>query len=233
MRSSFGAEATPHRTDPNCRTQKEGTLQVSRPSISSSTPRSPRSIVFAVQQSWATTDFSGRFATRLSSITYSVFCSRSQPAMLQRLGILLLCWIAGLSGCGPALPPSPPSTEATPKVGPHGGTSFLLPEGAGYVEVVNEPLPDSRGRDVATAIVTYFLAADLKSASSVTPSDVKVIDKSSRVSVSFKLDARTSDPTVANRFATVVGPYSLTELRGQLSGTVAGKPFSFDLTGVR
>ena len=153
--------------------------------------------------------------------------------MRHRLATALLLLAAPLSGCGPALPEPPPSTADAPKPGPHGGTALALPEGAGYVEVINEPTPQDRSRGATTAIVAYFLAADLQAAVAAAPANVKVVDRTSRTSIALKPEAKAGDPAGAGRFASAVGAYNLAEIHGELSGTIAGKPFSFDLGGIR
>src|SRR5262249_34425390 len=120
---------------------------------------------------------------------------------------------AALAGCS-SDPPAPPVGVTR---GPHQGTTIRLPEDKGFVELVNEPEVDGRGRNEATALVAYFLNSDGKSPLSPAPTGVKfelaVAGKKAAQPVALAPEPKADDPAGAARFASKTGPYNLAEVR--------------------
>lgn len=133
------------------------------------------------------------------------------------------------AGCGGPGGASVDPALAT-AVGPHGGPALPLPGGKGYAEIVVEPAQAATksGRQVVLAV--YFLRSDLKAALTPPPTEVAATvttpAKPEPTPVSLAPKPIKSDPIAAARFASAVGPYDFDELRGELSGTVDGQPFT-------
>jgi hypothetical protein len=138
-----------------------------------------------------------------------------------------------LAGCM-SWAPAPPAQVMK---GPHEGTAIRLPGDKGFVELVNEPPVDSRGRNVSTSIVAYFLQPDGRSPLSPAPSDVRfeVAPEARKGAQTLPLAAapKADDPAGAARFASKPGPYDLAALRGQLAATVGGQPVAVEIKAGR
>jgi hypothetical protein len=152
--------------------------------------------------------------------------------MRSLLAASLLVATCGIFGCGESLPTIPAATKEPTKIGPHQGIAYPLPDGLGFVEIVNEPEVEERGSKVSTSLVVYFLGSDAKVSMTSPPSDVKFNlnpGKPDAKSLVLKAEPKAGDPAGAGRFASETGPYRIEELRGELVATVGGKPVSIPI----
>ena len=147
---------------------------------------------------------------------------------------------AVLPGCD-----SPESPVAVSAVSPpHHGTVITLPDDRGLVELVNEPEVNDRRKPEPTAIVAYFLQKDGKLPMSPSPDDVSFTmmtsaDRGGRTKpgsgdrIPLKAEPKSEDPLGAGRFASKVGPFALTGIRGKLTAKIGGQEISSEFAGSR
>jgi hypothetical protein len=141
------------------------------------------------------------------------------------LGIMLSGCVG--MGCGGSLPSPPPPPKDAPKLGPHGGMAFALPNDLGYAEIVNEPPVEERGNRTPTSIVVYFLAPDARASASGKLSDVTIVlnvGTANARKLALKSEPRGDDPAGGNRFLSEAGPYRIEEIRGELNANASGTP---------
>ncbi len=116
------------------------------------------------------------------------------------------------SGCGgskPVLPPPPP----------HGGTAFSLPDGKGFVEVLQQEVPDQPAQ---TQLVVYFMDSECKPMSSA-PSAVSFQPKGKKAGKIALTPTIDFDSSKAGGFAST--PFAHPgEVAGMLSATIESKP---------
>ena len=152
--------------------------------------------------------------------------------MRNLLAIGLLFSGYALFGCGGTLPDLPPPSKDAPKVGPHQGIAYALPNEQGYAEVVNEPAVEGRGGTTPTSIVVYFLEPDAKTSLAQTPEEVKFnvnAGRSGTRTVALRAEPKAEDPVGKSRFASDTGPYRIEELRGDLIVTLGGNPIKISV----
>jgi hypothetical protein len=143
--------------------------------------------------------------------------------MRRLLTIASLATAFGILGCGGSLPSPPLPSKDASKIGPHQGMAYALPDGQGYVEIVNEPKVEERTNKTPTALVVYFLGADAQTAMISGPSDVK-FNLNPGKSDAQTIDLKPGGSADAGRFASEVGPFRVEDLRGELIAQVNGKP---------
>jgi hypothetical protein len=130
-------------------------------------------------------------------------------------------------------------------IGPHHGTTLALDEKKGVVEFVNEPEVGDRRNPQPTSIVVYFLQSDSKSPLSPAPSEVNFTlessgaraarggSRTSSQSIPLIAEPKTDDPAGSSRFASKLGAYDLTSVRGTLSAKIDGQNVSITFAGAR
>jgi hypothetical protein len=127
---------------------------------------------------------------------------------------------------------------------PHHGTLIPLPDDRGLVELVNEPEVSDRQKPEPTAIVAYFLQIDGKASLAPAPDDVSFTiataaargvntrrESGERIPLSAQL--KSDDPLGAARFASKLGQYALSGIRGTLSARISGQEISTTFGGSR
>jgi hypothetical protein len=156
--------------------------------------------------------------------------------------ILAALMVAAVLVAGCDAPQSPVAVTAVSP--PHHGTIITLPDDRGLVELVNEPEVSDRRNPEPTAIVAYFLQKDGKAPLSPSPDDVNFTiapsaerggrskpDSGDRIPL--KVEPNSGDPLGAGRFASKLGPYALTGIRGKLTAKIGGQEISSEFGGSR
>jgi hypothetical protein len=116
-----------------------------------------------------------------------------------------------------------------------------LPDDKGFVELVNEPAVTDRRNPQPTSLVAYFLQPDARSAMTPSPTDVGMqIDpgrgsrkRTEATALPLGAEPKADDPAGGSRFASKVGPYALSGIRGTLKAKVGGQDVSVDYLGGR
>jgi hypothetical protein len=127
---------------------------------------------------------------------------------------------------------------------PHHGTLIPLPDDRGLVELVNEPEVTDRRNPEPTSIVAYFLRIDGKEPLVPAPEDVSFTiaagaargvssRKESGERIPLSAQPKSDDPLGAARFASKLGQYALSGIRGTLSAKVGGQEISSTFGGSR
>jgi hypothetical protein len=126
--------------------------------------------------------------------------------------------VVACPGCGggnmPAAVPAPP----------HGGEMFALPAEQGWVELRNEE-EKGIGKVRRGVIAAYFFKLDRQTPLAPPPTDVHVSlegERGKAETVPLKAGAARTP----GRFASEEGVRLLSDLPGELSGTLGGAPFS-------
>ncbi len=141
---------------------------------------------------------------------------------------LVTAALIALAGCGQGY--TPPSVPPRNIPGPHGATSYRLPEDRGYVELLNEPAVEPRSEE-PTAIVAYFFQEGEEGASKVSASEVQFDIEQNREQKSVPL--KPSSGGGEARFASEPGAYNLKTIRGTLRGKIDGQDFVVNISGDR
>ncbi len=134
-----------------------------------------------------------------------------------------------LAGCGEGTPTPEPSMIVL-AAGPHGGFMMPLPGESGFAEVAFEPTRTAPRGKPSSVLAAYFLGADMKTPLATPPADVKATiitpDDPAPRPVTLTAAPDKSRPDGAARFASAPGSFDYDELRGELSATVGGQPFT-------
>ena len=152
-----------------------------------------------------------------------------------RVHVLVGLTIVALAGCGGDVDPSKVKGGVTPS--PHNGATVALPDGEGFAEFLDEETKQVRGKTVSAALVVYFLNDDKTAPLATLPTDVSVSigvgDSPQVIALSPAPGPKPSEPFSGCRFASPVGKYSFNMARGELSGTLNGKPFTIKFNNGR
>jgi hypothetical protein len=132
--------------------------------------------------------------------------------------VFLVCVVSGCEGPDPTVKQLPPP--------PHGGTLITLPETRGFAEVLSRSEKLAGGKDAKrpnATLTVYFLKADGTTAMNPEPTDVSIVlgPESGNKTVPLK-----PDPSKPGAFASAPGPFSNTEVSGELKATVEGQAVS-------
>jgi hypothetical protein len=160
--------------------------------------------------------------------------------MRMRLCVVMFGLAAILPGCDSPGPPLAVSGVSPP----HHGTLMTLPDDRGLVEILNEPEVSDRRKPEPTAIVVYFLQTDGKSALVPAPEDVSFAitpgaakgartQQESGERIALSAEPKSDDPLGGSRFASKLGRFALTGIRGTLTAKIGGQNVSSSFGGNR
>jgi hypothetical protein len=157
--------------------------------------------------------------------------ANSSDKSLMRHALLFLSLVpAGICpGCGG------PHTSTLPPSSPlHGGILITLPEGQGYVELLNDKR-ERKGYAFQTDIVAFLLQPDQKTALSGKPSRVSVKLDTPRGPATIDLAPKPdpADPAASAKYASELGPYELNQRGGEVTVAIDGKTLTAPFRGPR